>query len=195
MTHSPYDVKLSEAEREQALGTLKEAYALGRIDEREFEDRVDAAMAAATRGALGPALEGLPGGATAPGPRPDTDADTAATAEAGAGAGERSWGLGAHLLGLCTSFVGPLLLARSDRARRSDFVRRQALEAANFQLCLLGAAMCTALLAFVTFGLASVLYVPLTLAWAVLPFVGMRYAADGRAYAYPLAPGILAARP
>lgn len=203
MVQSSYDVKLSESEREAALDVLKEAYALGSVDEREFEQRVEAAMAAGTRGALGPALHGLPGGApfpgfeAAPSQAPafrDAAARDAAARDAAAreaGAAERSWGLCAHLLGLCTSFVGPLLMARSAAARRSAFVRRQSLEAANFQLCLLGAALATGLLAFVTFGLAAVLYVPLALAWMVMPFLGMKSAASGQAYAYPLAPALL----
>lgn len=191
MTRSAYDVKLSETEREQGLEVLKEAYALGRIDEEEFGRRMDTVMAAGTGDAMERALHGLPG---VPGPAISSGRGTGQgeqDAEHGTTPAERSWAVCAHLLGLCTSFVGPLLMARSAAARRSAFVRRQALEAANFQLSLLGAALATGLLAFVTFGLATVLYIPLALAWMVMPFVGMTHAVNGRPYAYPLAPAVL----
>ncbi|MGW0736999.1 DUF1707 SHOCT-like domain-containing protein [Streptomyces sp. NPDC002851] len=60
--------RIGHAERDQAVDLLKNAYAEGRLDASEFEERVDSAMHARTRDDLDPLFEDLP----APPPaRPD----------------------------------------------------------------------------------------------------------------------------
>jgi uncharacterized Tic20 family protein len=191
-------MKLSDAERERAVEPVKAAYADGRLDDEEFQRRLDGVMGARTRGELVPLLHDLPnaygelGTAGAPGPAGGTAAPETFRAAGGVKApgavrgGERSWAVAAHALGLCTSFVGPLLISRSGAARRSDFVRRQAVEAANFQLTALGAVIATGVFAGVTFGVGAVLFAPLMFLWFVMTCVGAARAVDGLEFRHPV---------
>jgi uncharacterized Tic20 family protein len=79
----------------------------------------------------------------------------------------------AHTLGIATLFVGPLVLMLTS-GKRSEYVRRHAAEAVNFQLTLL-------LVTIVTFGLGSVVY---AVAWAVAAVAGV-VGLTGGSFRYP----------
>jgi hypothetical protein len=53
-------LRIGHAERDQAVERLKTAFAEGRLDESEFEDRVGRAVAAHTGDELAPLLADLP---------------------------------------------------------------------------------------------------------------------------------------
>ena len=55
------DLRISDAEREQAAGDLGEHYAQGRITTDEHRERLDQIWAARTRRELGPIFADLPG--------------------------------------------------------------------------------------------------------------------------------------
>ena len=59
-------LRMSDAEREQAATDLGEHYAQGRLTTEEHSERLDRIWAARTRGELGPIFSDLPTGATAP---------------------------------------------------------------------------------------------------------------------------------
>ena len=58
---SEQDLRLSDAEREQAAADLGEHYAQGRITTEEHRERLDQIWAARTRRELGPIFADLPG--------------------------------------------------------------------------------------------------------------------------------------
>ncbi|MFD0891446.1 DUF4870 domain-containing protein, partial [Streptosporangium algeriense] len=103
------------------------------------------------------------------GPRPGTD--------------DRTMAMLAHLLGLLTSFVGPLVLylAKRDEA---PYVRAQAAEALNFQLTLMIAYLVSWVLAFVLIGF---LLMPLLWIGSLILMIIAAVAANrGENYRYPL---------
>jgi hypothetical protein len=54
------DVRVSDAERQAAVGRLERALREGRLTVSEFDERVQRAFAARTRGDLDDVTEGLP---------------------------------------------------------------------------------------------------------------------------------------
>jgi hypothetical protein len=71
-------IRAGDAEREQAVATLREHAAHGRLDVEELDQRVQAAYSARTRGELGALLRDLPPLAAAPPARPArVDAESA----------------------------------------------------------------------------------------------------------------------
>ena len=58
-------LRLSDADREAAVGQLGEQYAVGRLTKDEFDERSDAVWSAKTRGDLAPVFADLPVRATA----------------------------------------------------------------------------------------------------------------------------------
>lgn len=117
----------------------------------------------------GPAGYGYPGPAGMYGPRPGTDDTTMAML--------------AHLLGLLTSFIGPLVLylAKKDE---SPYVRAQAAEALNFQLTLMIAYVVSWVLAFVLIGILLVLVI--WIGSTILMIIAAVAANRGEAYRYPM---------
>ncbi|MFF5211892.1 DUF4870 domain-containing protein [Streptosporangium sp. NPDC000396] len=111
-------------------------------------------------------FQGQPG---AYGPRPGSDDTTLAML--------------AHLLGLLTSFVGPLViyLAKKDE---SPYVRSQAAEALNFQLTLLIAYFVCWILAFVLIGFLLMFLV--WIASIVFMVIGAIASNRGENYRYPM---------
>ncbi len=59
-------LRISDADRETAVGLLGEQYALGRLTKEEFDERSDAVWSARTQGDLAPVFADLP----VPSPRP-----------------------------------------------------------------------------------------------------------------------------
>jgi uncharacterized Tic20 family protein len=160
------DLRVSHAEREPVIEELKQAYAEGRIDHGEFDLRMHLAMTAKTRSELAIPIYDL-----APPPaqrlRPEVWAGPEPTGE------DRMLAAAAHASGAVTSFVGPLVLMLLS-GRRSEYVRRHAAEALNFQLTLL-------LVTIVTFGLGGILYAVAWVAAVVAAVVGL----TGRPFRYP----------
>ncbi|WP_030167222.1 DUF1707 and DUF4870 domain-containing protein [Spirillospora albida] len=161
ITHAARDLRVCDAEREPVIERLQEAYAEGRLDHGEFDLRVHLAMTARTRGDLAAVTRDL-------GPVPS------AQAHAGPVAGtDRMLGAAAHAVAVPTLFIGPLVLMLT-RGKRSEYVRRQAAEAVNFQVTLL-------LVTIVTFGIGGVLY---AVAW-ILSVIAAVFALAGDSFRYP----------
>ena len=59
--HSGDQLRLGDAEREQASSLLRDHYAEGRLDTEEYSERLDAVWAARTRADLRPVFADLPG--------------------------------------------------------------------------------------------------------------------------------------
>ncbi|MFI0355640.1 DUF1707 and DUF4870 domain-containing protein [Actinomadura sp. 9N407] len=139
------DLRVSDAEREPVIERLQEAYAEGRLEHSEFGMRMHLAMTAKTRGDVAAVLRDLAPVAALPG----------ATAANPTGE-DRMLAALSHALGVPTLFVGPLVMMLLS-GKRSEYVRRHAAEALNFQLTLL-------LVTIVTFGLGGIVY---AVSWAV----------------------------
>ena len=79
---------------------------------------------------------------------------------------ERTMAMLIHLLGIITGFLGPLILWLVKR-EESAFIDHHGKEMLNFMLTNLIASVILTVIAFVTFGLGSVLFVP----WGIAVFV------------------------
>lgn len=161
ITHAAGDLRVSDAEREPVIERLQDAYAEGRLDHGEFDLRVHLAMTARTRNDLAAVTRDL---------TPDPSAPVKA---APAGGTDRLLGAAAHAVAIPTLFVGPLLLMLV-RGKRSEYVRRQAAEAVNFQVTLL-------LVTIVTFGIGGLLY---AVTW-ILSVIAAMFALTGDSFRYP----------
>ncbi len=118
-----------------------------------------------------------PGGANVPEYQSRTDAPPTKD--------ERNLALLAHLLGLFTSILGPLLiwlLKKED----SPYVDDQGREALNFNLTLLFAYIGVSILAAITCGIGGLLFIPLVLYHLVLAILATVAASKGETYRYPL---------
>lgn len=101
---------------------------------------------------------------------------------------ERTWGMLAHLSALLASFValaflGPLLVMLI-QGPKSAFVRRQAVEALNFQITTYIAGFIAAILIFVLVGF--ILLPIVGIAWLVLTILAAVAANRGEDYRYPI---------
>jgi hypothetical protein len=101
---------------------------------------------------------------------------------------DRNWAMGAHLSAfiaayIALGFLGPLvvLLVRGDR---SQFVRKHAVEALNFNLTVLIYIVISVILAIVLIGLVMLL--ALGILYVVTVIVGAVRANAGEPYRYPL---------
>ncbi|WP_433500336.1 DUF1707 and DUF4870 domain-containing protein [Sphaerimonospora sp. CA-214678] len=168
-------LRVSDADRDQVVEHVKAAFAAGRIDKIEMDERLDRAMTARTHADLMPIMTDLYGSRPAYVPPPTTYPGPAAESR------DRLLGAGAHLLGLTGLVViGPLimmLVAGGD----SPYVRRQAVEALNFQLTVLGA---TILLPFTVVGI--ILIPVIWVLWFVLSIVAGVSAVSGTEFRYPM---------
>lgn len=111
---------------------------------------------------------------------------------------EQNWGSAAHWGAFVSAFVALAFLApllvMVVKGPQSPFVRRHAVESLNFQLSMLiyGAVggVVAMILAFVTFGLALLVIIPVALAlcvlWVVTVIHGSIKAGQGLDYRYPL---------
>jgi uncharacterized Tic20 family protein len=197
----PGELRASHADRDPVVERVKEAYAQGRLDKAEFDERLDAAMSARTHAELASVVRDLPPPAPAHGPAAQAGSSPYGAAApsynaypVGAGrhlahrqdwspwahvagppdAANRIMGAAGHTLGILTSFIGPLVLyLLADR--RQEYARRHLAEAFNFQLTLL-------LVTIVTLGFGGILY---AIAWVVSIVAGTQALAGGR-FTYPL---------
>ncbi|TDC47020.1 DUF1707 and DUF4870 domain-containing protein [Actinomadura sp. KC345] len=160
------DLRVSDAEREPVIERLQDAYAEGRLDHEEFDLRMHLAMTAKTRNDLAALTRDLT-------PEPRLACKTAAWDGDPPTGEDRMLASAAHAIAVPTLFVGPLVLMLLS-GKRSEYVRRQAAEAVNFQLTLL-------LVTIVTFGIGGVVY---AVAW-VLSAIAAVYALSGSIFRYP----------
>jgi uncharacterized Tic20 family protein len=160
------ELRVSDAEREPVIERLQEAYAEGRLEHAEFDMRMHLAMTAKTRGDLATVLQDLA-------PAPAFDAVGKGAAGPAPTGEDRMLAAVSHALGVPTLFVGPLVMMMLS-GKRSDYVRRHAVEALNFQLTLL-------LVTIVTFGLGSIVY---AISWAVAAVAAV-VGLTGQQFRYP----------
>lgn len=165
---------ITEEQRERAERWLQEAYADGRLDALEFDQRLGVALQARTRGDLNRAFHGLTAPARPHGrvvaTRPAVQAPAPGRADLLAGA--------AHLTPLVSSFVGPTItLALS---QRGSYARRQSAEALNFQLL--------SLLALIVAGIIGwdFLLTIVTVTWLVFTLYGGIKALQGAEFRNPV---------
>ncbi|MBG0830470.1 DUF1707 and DUF4870 domain-containing protein [Planomonospora sp. ID67723] len=144
------DLRVSNQDREQVVEHVKAAYAEGRFDKLEFDERLERAMTARVHGDLMPIMQELYG-SRPPMPMPYPFSQGGAVqgqAHRGAradSAGDRLGAAAAHLLPL-TGLVlfGPLIMLLA-AGKTSPYIRRHAVEALNFQLTLIGASILLAI--------------------------------------------------
>jgi uncharacterized Tic20 family protein len=179
------ELRVSNQDREQVVDHVKAAYAEGRLDKFEFDDRLERAMTARVHGDLMPIMHELYGSYPA-GPNSYSPAmSRVATGHqlngrAGTGA-ERLGAAAAHLLPLTGLLViGPLIMMLT-AGKTSPYIRKHAVEALNFQLTMLGA---TILLTITFVGL--VLTPVLWIGGLVLSVVGGLAAMGESNFRYPL---------
>ena len=164
MTIPAPSLRVSHAEREPVVERLQQAYAEGRLDKSELDLRLHSAMTAVTRADLDAVLYDLnPNAGTTPKQLPMGEP----TAE------QRVLAALAHVLGVFTLFVGPLVMMCT-RARRSPYVRQHIVSALNFQLTLL-------MVTIVTFGIGGIAY---AVAWIVAGVAAL-LALAGSPFRYP----------
>ncbi|GLZ05763.1 hypothetical protein Acsp03_32290 [Actinomadura sp. NBRC 104412] len=156
------ELRVSDAERDQVVERLQEAYAEGRLEHDEFDMRMHLAMTSKTRGDLAAVTRDL------------APVRSVARPPSGSVTGEdRMLAALAHGAGIATLFVGPLVLMLTS-GKRSAYVRRHAVEAVNFQLTLL-------LVTIVTFGIGAIVYAVSWAVAAVAAVVGL----TGAPFRYP----------
>jgi uncharacterized Tic20 family protein len=153
-------LRCSDAERESTIDRLKQAFGEGRLDGEELEMRVHLAMTAKTRGELATLTHDLSAHPVPAVPLQPTGEDRMLA------------GL-AHASGYFTTFLGPLLFLLLS-GQRSEYVRRHAAEALNFQLTVL-------LVVVVTFGFGGLLYL---VTW-ILCAIAALAAIAGNDFRYP----------
>ena len=101
---------------------------------------------------------------------------------------ERTWGMLAHLSALvcailALAFIGPLVIMLT-QGQKSAYVRRQAVEALNFQITTYIAAFVSFLLIFVLIGF--ILLPIVGIGWLVLTIMASIAANRGEDYRYPV---------
>ncbi|MFC5835607.1 DUF1707 and DUF4870 domain-containing protein [Nonomuraea insulae] len=138
----PAHLRVTNQDREHVVEHVQSAYAEGRFDKLEFDDRLERAMTARTHGDLMPIMHELYGAqavhqlaAFRPPSRPAVHPESAPESN------ERLGGALAHLLPIIGfPILGPLLLLLTG-AKTSPYMRRHALEALNFQITVVGASV------------------------------------------------------
>ncbi len=168
-------LRVSDADRDKVVEHVKAAFAEGRLDKDEMEERLGLAINARTHADLEPITRDLYG---TPAPAPQTHPVPPPHHRPGPSpdAGERLGAAFAHVLFL----IGPLTMMLTG-ARTSRYIRAHAVEALNFHLTLLGA---TILLPMTVIGvvLVPLMWIAATLLWMVGTIAGL---ADG-GFRYPL---------
>jgi uncharacterized Tic20 family protein len=99
----------------------------------------------------------------------------------------------AHIGGLLTSFIVPLIIRSTETARRDRYVRDQSTEALNFQLqwiiLSVGLSLAIFILSIPTLGIALLLFVPLSFLPILIIIFGIMAsvaASRGENYRYPM---------
>ncbi|WP_329084334.1 MULTISPECIES: DUF1707 and DUF4870 domain-containing protein [unclassified Streptosporangium] len=180
-------LRVSDQDRERVVEHVQTAYAEGRFDKTEFDDRLERAMTARVHGDLVPIMNELYG--THPArlaPYPPVAGRVAyghhASADRrGETGAERLGAVASHLLPLVGfPVIGPAVMMLT-AGRTSPYVRAHSVEALNFQLTMLAA---TIVLAITVIGF--VLTPLLWIGGVVLSVVGAVAAAGDGDFRYPL---------
>lgn len=172
----PAMLRVSHADRDVVVDRLKVAYCEGRLDKDEFDERLDAALTAKTRGDLDRLLRDVADLA----PRPVERPVVGVTRPLPSGE-ERVLGMLSHWLGVVTWLFGPAIIMGT-AGRRSAFVRAQAIEALNFTITWTLVLIVAPLIAFFTFGIGFVLFVVAPIMMVVAGFTAL----GGTTMRYPL---------
>ncbi|MET8160763.1 DUF1707 and DUF4870 domain-containing protein [Sphaerisporangium sp. NPDC005289] len=173
-------LRVTNDDRDQVVEHVTAAYAEGRLDKEEFDDRLHRAMTARTHADLAPIMRDLYPSWTMPRiPQPRSHAPAhhpmplTGSDRLGAAAG--------HLLPLAgLTVIGPLIMMLTG-GRHSPYIRQHAVESLNFHLTVLGA---TILLPFTIIGI--VLVPIIWIAAFVLGIVGAAAALNDNRFRYPL---------
>jgi len=172
----PAVLRVSHADRDLVVDRLKTAYSEGRLDKDEFDERLDSALTARTRGDLDRLLHDVADLAPRPVERP-----VVGTARPFPTGEERVWAMLSHWLGLATWVIGPGIIAAT-KGRQSAFVRAQAIEALNFQITWTLAMIAMPLIAVLTLGVGVLLFGAVPIMIIIAGFVALA----GTAMRYPL---------
>jgi uncharacterized Tic20 family protein len=174
----PAHLRVTNQDREHVVEHVQAAYAEGRFDKLEFDDRLERAMTARTHGDLMPIMAELYGTGAVPRISPMA---APIRPEAAPESNERLGASAAHLLTLVGfPIIGPLILLLTG-GKTSPYIRRHALEALNFQLTVVGA---TFLLPFTVIGV--VLIPVIWVAAVVLSIAGGISALSENPFRYPM---------
>ena len=121
---------------------------------------------------------------SSPTPPENNVPDTSASESSEASKDARTMALLAHILGIFTSFVVPLIiwLIKKDD---DEFIADQAKEALNFHITVIIAYFAITIIAIVTMGIGFILYPVLGIGVLVLGIIAGLKANDGVAYRYP----------
>ncbi|MFI6816549.1 DUF1707 and DUF4870 domain-containing protein [Nonomuraea sp. NPDC050328] len=179
-------LRVTNQDRENVVDHVKAAYAEGRFDKFEFDERLERAMTARTHADLMPIMSELYGtqaGTRAP-LRPVPAARPApapVTFDRAPESNERLGAAAAHGLAVVgLPIVGPLLLLLT-AGKTSPYIRHHALESLNFHLTVIGA---TFLLPFTVVG---VILIPVIwVAAFVLAIAGSISALSEGPFRYPM---------
>ncbi|WP_393916518.1 DUF1707 and DUF4870 domain-containing protein [Halostreptopolyspora alba] len=170
-------LRLTHADRDAVAHLLKEAYAEGRLDTDEFEERLEAAMGAKVHGDLEPLLSDL-----IPEGTPVHSPPAAQQPSSPPSSSERVTALIGHYSGYFVSALGPLAVLLIN-GNSSAFVRRHVVEALNFQLTFIVGSM--VLWFFSWLVLPLVAWGFMLLGWMFLPMVAGLVAVFGGRWKYP----------
>ncbi|MFC4531962.1 DUF1707 and DUF4870 domain-containing protein [Sphaerisporangium dianthi] len=178
---SPHSqLRITDHDRDQVVEHVTAAYAEGRLDKDEFDDRLHHAMTARTHADLVPVMRDLyPSQSMPRTPAPPLRAP--ARYPGALTGGDRLGAAAAHLLPLLgLSVIGPLIMLLTG-GRTSPFIRRHAVESLNFHLTMLGA---TIVLPFTVIGVVLIPVIWITA--FVLGIVGAAAALNDNSFRYPL---------
>jgi uncharacterized Tic20 family protein len=175
----PAQLRVTNQDREHVVEHVKAAYAEGRFDKLEFDDRLERAMTARTHGDLMPIMTEIYGTEVVPKLAPPLAAE--ARHERAPESNERlGAAIGHMVLLLGVPIVAPLILLLTG-GKTSPYIRRQALEALNFQITLVGASI------LLPFTIIGVVLVPIIWVVAVvLAIVGGVSALTEGNFRYPM---------
>ncbi|GAA3808021.1 hypothetical protein GCM10022226_30160 [Sphaerisporangium flaviroseum] len=146
---------MTNHDRDQVVEHVTAAYAEGRLDKGEFDERLHLAMTARTHADFVPIMRDLY--PVRPMPHLHQPLPARETRYAGPVTGsDRVAAAAAHLLPLCgLSFIGPLIMLLT-AGKNSPYVRHHAVESLNFHLTVLGATM---LLPFTIIGIILIPFI------------------------------------
>lgn len=174
----PAHLRVTHQDREHVVEHVKAAYADGRFDKLEFDDRLERAMTARTHGDLMPIMTELYGthAVERVGPPPAPARPVHATES-----NERLGAALGHFLPLIGfPIVGPLILMLTG-GKTSPYIRSHAVEALNFQLTMIGASV---LLTITVIGMVLLPFLWITA--TILGVVAGVKALSGDHYSYPM---------
>lgn len=172
-------LRVTNHDRDQVVEHVTNAYAEGKLDKDEFDERLHLAMTARTHGDLEPIMRDLYPSRAVPG-APHRPPQMRPQHAGAVTSSDRLGAVAAHVLPFTgLSIFGPLIMLLAG-GKNSPYIRHHAVESLNFHLTLLGA---TILLPFTIVG---VLLIPIIwIAALVLGIVGAASAGGETPFRYP----------